>query len=234
MSAPVNPKKTGLHADALFMTIPTAGSHPDMLEGIVETCGLPRERIIIIRTKPNVDLPSGCIVVDDFEPPNIQRWWTRGIDESVARGATAVAVLNDDLRIEPDTLKRLHDELLATGATVATPSRPALQRRLHKRRLIPYEPVIWGCLWMVDATTDLRPDSRYVWWYGDNDLDIRARRDYAGIVSCEVDYEHYFPGVGTARASERVRQSGVGAETFHRDYSRLLTLSRWYRWIFRR
>ena len=109
----MNPKKTGLHANALFMTIPTAGSHPDMLEGIVETCGLLRERIVIIRTKPNVDVPSGCIVVDDFEPPNIQRWWKRGIDESAARGATAVAVLNDDLRIEPDTLEKLHDELLA-------------------------------------------------------------------------------------------------------------------------
>ncbi len=230
----MNPKKTGLHADALFMTIPTAGSHPDMLEGIVETCGLLRERIVIIRTKPGVDLPSGCIVVDDFEPPNIQRWWTRGIDESVARGASAVAVLNDDLRIEPDTLERLLDELLATGATVATPSRPGLKRGLHKRRLIPYEPVIWGCLWMVDATTDLRPDSRYVWWYGDNDLDIRARRDYAGIVSCEVDYEHHFPGVGTAQSPELLRQSDVDAETFYRDYPRLLTLSRWYRRIFRR
>ena len=218
----------------LFATIPTAGSHPELLEDIITSSNLPPERIVIIRTKPNVDLPSGCIVVDDFDPPNIQRWWKRGIDESVARGATAVAVLNDDLRIEPDTLKRLHDELLATGATVATPSRTGLQRRLHKRRLIPYEPVIWGCLWMVDATTDLRPDSRYVWWYGDNDLDIRARRDYAGIVSCEVDYEHYFPGVGTAQSSELVRQSDVDAETFHRDYSRLLTLSRWYRRIFRR
>ena len=118
------------------MTIPTAGSHPDMLEGIVETCGLLRERIVIIRTKPNVDLPSGCIVLDDFESPNIQRWWKRGIDESVARGATAVAVLNDDLRIEPDTLEKLHDELLATGATVATPSRPGLERGLHKLSLI--------------------------------------------------------------------------------------------------
>ena len=230
----MNPKKTGLHAHALFMTIPTAGSHPELLAGIITSSGLPPERIIIIRTKPHVDLPNGCIVIDDFDPPNIQRWWKRGINESVARGATAVAVLNDDLRIEPDTLEKLHDELLATEATVATPSRPGLERGLHKRRLIPYEPVIWGCLWMVDATTDLRPDSRYVWWYGDNDLDIRARRDYAGIVSCEVDYEHYFPGVGTAQSSELVRQSDDDAETFHRDYSRLLTFSRWYRRIFRR
>ena len=117
------------------MTIPTAGSHPDMLEGIVETCGLPRERIIIIRTKPDVDLPSGCIVVDDFEPPNIQRWWTRGIDESVARGASAVAVLNDDLRIEPDTLERLHDELLATPHAFVGLALNALLATLHALHL---------------------------------------------------------------------------------------------------
>lgn len=218
---------------SLFVTVPTAGSHPDLLEGIVNSCGVPRERIILIRTKPNVKLPTGCIVVDDFDAPNIQRWWKRGIDESVARGATAVAVLNDDLRIEPDTLHRLHSELVSTGATVATPSRPGLRLGVHKGPLVPYEPVIWGCLWMVDATTELRPDPRYVWWYGDNDLDIRARRDYAGIVSCDVVYEHHFPGVGTSKSPELIRQSDLDAATFQADYSRLLTLSRWYRRVFK-
>lgn len=219
---------------SLFVTVPTAGSHPDLLDGIINSCGVPRERIILIRTKPDAELPTGCIVIDDFETPNIQRWWKRGIDESVVRGATAVAVLNDDLRIESDTLHRLHGELVSTGATVATPSRPGLRLGVHKRPLIPYEPVIWGCLWMVDATTDLRPDPRYVWWYGDNDLDIRARRDYAGIVSCDVVYEHHFPGVGTSKSPELIRQSDLDAVTFHADYSRLLTLSRWYRRLFNR
>lgn len=219
---------------ALYLTIPTAGSHPRLLGDIVDTCGLPREHVLLIRTKPDVDLPSGCIVIDDFEEPNIQRWWKRGIDESAARGATAVAVLNDDLRIEKDTLQKLYSELVATGATVATPSRPGLRLGVHKRPLIPYEPVVWGCLWMVDATTDLRPDPHYVWWYGDNDLDIRARRDYAGIVSCDVVYEHHFPGVGTSKSPKLIRQSDLDAATFQADYSRLLTLSRWYRRLFKR
>ncbi|MDA9802752.1 hypothetical protein N9C30_00125 [bacterium] len=224
----------GEDAHSLFVTVPTAGSHPDLLEGIISATGLPHEHIIIIRTKPNVELPTGCIVIDDLDTPNIQRWWKRGIDESVARGATAVAVLNDDLRIEEDTLPKLHSELVTTGATVATPSRPGLRPGVHKKPLIPYEPVIWGCLWMVDATTDLRPDPRYVWWYGDNDLDIRARRDYAGIVSCDVVYEHHFPGVGTSKSPELIKQSDLDAATFQADYSQLLTLSRWYRRLFRR
>jgi len=218
----------------LYLTIPTAGSHPDMLQDIVESCGLPREHVVLLRTRPDVVLPTGCIVIDDFDPPNIQRWWKRGIDESVARGATAVAVLNDDLRIEKSTLPRLHSELITSGAAIATPSRPGLRLGVHKRPLIPYEPVIWGCLWVVDATTELRPDPRYVWWYGDNDLDIRARRDYSGIVSCDVVYEHHFPGVGTSKSPELVRQSELDAATFAADYSRILTLTRWYRRVFRR
>ena len=234
MTQRMSPRGTSSSQGGLYMTIPTAGSHVDLLQGILDTCGLPHERVLLIRTRPDVVLPSGCVVIDDFDTPNIQRWWKRGIDESVARGATAVAVLNDDLRIEADTLQRLHSELVTTGATVATPSRPGLRLGVHRRPLIPYEPVIWGCLWMVDATTNLRPDPRYVWWYGDNDLDIRARRDYSGIVSCDVVYEHHFPGVGTSKSPELIRQSGLDAATFQADYSRLLTLSRWHRRLFKR
>lgn len=223
----------GAHADTLFVTIPTAGSHPDLLSGMIDSAGLPEERFVIVRTERGIELPSGCIVIDDFDSPNIQRWWNRGIDECVLRGATAVAVLNDDLRLESDTLEKLHRELVLTGATVATPSRPGLRLGVHKRPLIPYEPVIWGCLWMVDATTSLRPDPRYVWWYGDNDIDIRARRDHAGVVSCDVAYEHHFPGVGTSKSPELIRQSEIDAATFQSDYSRLLTLSRWYRRFFK-
>lgn len=230
---PVSIMVTG-DGHSLFVTVPTAGSHPDLLERIISASGLPRERIIIIRTKADVELPIGCIVIDDFDTPNIQRWWKQGIDECVARGATAVAVLNDDLRIEADTLQVLYSELTSSGATVATPSRPGLRLGVHKRPLVPYEPVIWGCLWMVDATTDLRPDPRYVWWYGDNDLDIRARRDYSGVVSCDVMYQHHFPGVGTSKSPELIRQSDLDAATFQADYSRLLTLSRWYRRLFKR
>lgn len=216
------------HQD-LFLTIPTAGRHPLLLKAIAENSGLPPDRTIIIRTTADADVSVNGIVIDDFEVPNIQRWWKRGIDESVARGATAVAVLNDDLDIGPHTLSDLHRALVTTGSTIATPSRQGLKLGVHRRRLIPYDPVIWGCLWMLDARTDLRPDPRYVWWYGDNDIDIRARRDYNGIVSCDVQFVHHHPGEGTSQSQALTQQSQRDAQTFEHDYARMLTLSRWYR-----
>lgn len=211
---------------SLFMTIPTAGSHPEILEQLVADCGLPRSQVVLVVTRPGARVPEGCVILEDFDPPNIQRWWLRGIEESAQRGATCVAVVNDDIRVTPRTLHELHEALVRTGATVASPSRPPRRDGVHGGRLVPYSPRIWGCLWLVDVASGLRPDPRYVWWYGDSDLDIRARRDYNGIVTAPVDYEHFYPGEGTGRSAELTAQTELDARTFGADYARILTLSR--------
>ena len=210
----------------LFMTVPTAGSHPVILDALIGDCGIPRENIVIIATAPGVKVPEGCVVVEDYGPKNIQRWWRVGIEESKSRGASVVAVVNDDIRLTPNTLPQLREALDTTGATIASPSRPPRRDRVHRRPLVPYSPRIWGCLWLLDTSSGLLPDPRYVWWYGDCDLDIRARRDFGGVVTREVEYEHYFPGEGTAMSAELTAQTAKDAETFTQDHARLLTLSR--------
>ena len=132
-----------------------------MLEELARSSGVSRERIVVVATGPNVNAPAGTVVVEDLGPLNIQRWWNRGIDEAVARGATAVAVLNDDVRVGPNALRELHEALLLTGATVASPTRSGESAKLNRRRLVPYSPKIWGCLWVVDAKSGLRADERY-------------------------------------------------------------------------
>ncbi len=211
----------------LFLTIPTAHSHPELLQAIINESTVPREHIILVATKPNLSLPEGCVIIEDFGSPNIQRWWNTGIEEATHRGATAVAVLNDDLTINDQTLPILHLKLQETNATIATPTRADWgPGHYTNSNLFPYTPVIWGCLWMVDTTKDLRPDPQYVWWYGDSDLDIRARRDYAGIVSADVYYEHYFPGEGTGANQDLVEQTHRDGETFERNYAEFLKTSR--------
>jgi hypothetical protein len=77
----------------------------------------------------------------------------------------------------------------------------------------------------------LRPDERYIWWYGDNDLDIRARRRYGGVVLSDVEYEHMHPGEGTAKSLELQAQSDRDAQRFEHQYARLLRMSRFVmRW----
>jgi len=211
----------------LFMTVPTAAAHPELLSALVETCGLPRERIVIVATRAGVELPEGVVVLEDLEPPNIQRWWARGIAEAEARGASAVAVCNDDIRLGPGALEQLRSALVETGAAIASPSRTEHRDGLHRGHLIPYSPRLWGSLWVVDIASGLRPDPRYVWWYGDCDLDIRARRDHGGVVLCPVQYEHLHPGEGTAKSPTLVAQTEIDARVFQHDHARLLTLSRW-------
>lgn len=210
----------------LFMTIPTAGSRKQLLDDLIRDSGLPPEAIVIVATRPGVELPPGVVVLEDFGEPNIQRWWNIGIEEAHRRGATSVAVVNDDIRLSSETLPLLEEALQETGAAIASPSRPEFRDGLHRRPLVPYEPRLWGSLWVLRVDSGLRPDPRYVWWYGDNDLDIRARRDHGGVVLRTVEYEHLHPSEGTSVNPALVAQTDVDAQTFERQYARLLRLSR--------
>jgi hypothetical protein len=183
------------------------------------------EQIVIVETKPGVHLPDGVVKIECFGPPRIQRWWTLGIDEAERRGATAVAVLNDDIRLTAETLPALHQALRATGAAIASPSRDNFRDGLHRRPLIPYEPRLWGSIWVLDLKTKLRPNERYVWWYGDNDLDIRARRYHGGVVLVPVEYEHVHPSTATFKSPELLAIAELDGRTFHAEYARMLHFS---------
>ena len=210
----------------LFMTVPTAGTRPALLTNLIRECGLPLENIVIVATRPGVEVPTGVRLVEDLRAPNIQRWWNRGIDEAQNGGATAVAVVNDDITLSPQTLPSLHHELIRTRAAIASPMRQEFGVGLHKRPLIPYEPRLWGSLWMLRLESGLRPDEKYVWWYGDNDLDIRARKSFGGVVSVDVEYSHHHPGEGTAANPELQAQSDRDGQHFESQYARLLRVSR--------
>lgn len=211
----------------LFLTIPTRNDHPELLNTIIEKSSIPRERVILIATAPNLSLPTGCIVIEDLEAPNIQRWWLKGIKEATRRGASAVAVLNDDLRINEETLPTLYRSLLETDAAVATPTRPDWGAAHYgSENLHPYTPVIWGCLWVLNTSSSLRPDPQYVWWYGDSDLDIRARRDLGGIITKDVYFEHVFPGEGTSNSQKLIDQTNLDSVVFETNHRNFLLQSR--------
>ena len=209
----------------LFLVVPTANTRPQLLQDLARDSGVPPSRIILVTTKPDLEMPFG-VTVSDLGPPNIQRWWNRGIAEAERRGATLVAVANDDVRIHESTLPRMQRELGATGATIATPGRSEHRLGLHTRPLVPYSPRIWGSLWMLDLQSSLRPDPRYVWWYGDVDLDIRARRNFTGVVNVEVEWEHVLAGEGSKGNDYLEEQKTLDAQTFARDHWRLVQLSR--------
>ena len=207
----------------LFLTLPTRGDHPEVLERVVAESMLPRDRIVIVRTDASAEVPLGTVVVDDFGEVNIQRWWNLGIEEACQRGASVVAVVNDDIVVSADGLATLEAELHRHKATIATPGR---RLKLHRNR-IPLQPVLVGSLWLLDVSHGLRPDEAYRWWFGDDDLDIRARSRFAGIITVPLSFLHLHAGGSTEGSAKLQALVGLDQQHFKMShpigyYSRML------------
>ena len=82
----------------LWLVIPTATRRQYIPDIIIES-GIDRNHIVIVHTvndnEPYYDVNN----IYDTGEINIHRWWNKGIDFALGRGARYVAVLNDDVRI---------------------------------------------------------------------------------------------------------------------------------------
>ncbi len=210
----------------LFLTIPTRGDDPGALADLVRESGVAGDRIIIVRTDPRVTTPDNVRVIDDFADINIHRWWNAGIQYAQALGASSVAVLNDDVRIASGSLDQLHAALHETGATIATPGK---RLAIHKRSMHP-DRFLVGSIWVINPLHGLRPSEDFRWFYGDDDLDIRARVKFSGIVTVPTDFEHLRPGQ-TTDSSTRLQALVREDERlfFHRHPARFVYRKLWQR-----
>lgn len=198
----------------IFCVIPTRGDRNDQLEALVSNAAEAPERAIIIKTAPGIQTPADTLSIEDLGPRNIHRWWNRGIDLAHELGATSVAVLNDDVKISRHSLQEMSRLLHNTGATLATPgSEVALfrQKRPQIRRL-------HGFAWMLNPKHELRPDEDFHWYFGDDDLEIRARRRFMGLVTVPVEFEHLYPGHSTVSSPELMQQINRDEILFRRKY----------------
>lgn len=188
----------------VWLTVPTAGRVT--LEAAINSTGIPRERVVVVATtSAPVDM-DGCTVLHDLGDINIHRWWNAGLDACMSRGARYVAVINDDVLMDEHTLPSLVDALLEAGATLASPGGGGLVT--DPARLM----VINGACWLLDTASGLRPDEGYRWWYGDNDIDFRARRDHGGVVSVQCYFEHLFPNELTATTPDLLALTHLDAQ----------------------
>lgn len=166
-----------------WVVVPTAGR--STLEPAIDSTGIPRERVVVVVTAPNAVIPSWCRAVADFGDVNIQRWWNAGLDFVAEQGGRLACVINDDVLLEAGTIPALVEAMQRTGATLATPG--------HEDRLVAepsHDRVLDGACWLIDLSHGIRPDEGYRWWYGDNDLDWRARRDGGGVALVSTPYQH--------------------------------------------
>ena len=144
----------------LWLTIPT-GNRSQYLEDIINNSGIPRKRIVIVHTvesEPIDDVHN----LWDLDEVNIHRWWNKGINYAKERGAKYIAVLNDDLALEDNPLNTIANAMEETKAAIGFP--------------YPHTGHICGYCYILNIDTGLVPDESYRWWFGDNDLYLRAKK----------------------------------------------------------
>lgn len=159
-----------------WLVIPS-GTRRQYLQQILDTSGVPLGRTVLINTANNQ--PTTGVHNLWSDELNIHKWWNMGIDFATERGATHVAVLNDDVQLIGDPINKVVS--MMGPAAIGQPNINS----------------ICGYFFVLNAQYGLRADERFVWWYGDNDLYHRAAR--YGIAKVDITVRHLEPNVLTTQ-----------------------------------
>lgn len=216
----------------IAMVIPSNGRMGNALEQLLVNSGLPRGNVILVRTDQAWEPNTECLIVPEYGEINIHRWWNSGIEAAHRVRPSYIAVANDDILINRETLPCLADALKECGAMLATPG-----ARFHVYRRLPlWRSVLDGALWMMRADCPLAADEGYRWAFGDFDLDIRARFLGSGVVTVPVTFQHPTKSAATIGSATLMELATQDARLFKQNhpvlarffaaFNGLLTLSR--------
>lgn len=129
------------------------------------------------------------------ELPNISAMWNLGLQEaewgSYAE-AHDVAVLNDDAVVPPGWFDAVLGGM-RLGDAIAGCVDP--YERGELQRLVSTEPAditrrLSGFAFILEGSAGLRADEQFRWWWGDTDLDWRARHQGGVVLVPGVPVEH--------------------------------------------
>lgn len=155
-----------------FAVIPT-GNRPKDYQKVVDWCERHNTTVITIATSQEaLDYSKGYVIASTAM--NIQTWWNLGIDYATELGATTIAVLNDDA-IMPDNWYDLIEPRLVDHSG-ASGLRYGVQGKIS------------GYAFALNAQDGIRADERFVWWYGDDDIEMQCRnkRGFALVDGLDV------------------------------------------------
>lgn len=134
------------------------------------------------------------MVHDPGQPPNLSRLWNRGLNIAheaacfMCNGETPVydvAVFGDDVFVPGDWWDRVSSVMRETTAVMAAthsvaPIWQAMLKTQPDSDIMNRAP---GWAWMLRGEVGLRLDERFHWWFGDTDLDWRARQAGGMIIA---------------------------------------------------
>jgi hypothetical protein len=189
----------------IWLTIPT-GTRRQYLADIIKESQISPEKIVIVHTVESEPI-EGVNNIWDLEPVNIQRWWNRGIDVARTFGADYIAVLNDDLRLKNNPINKIAYEMNKLKAVLGYP--------------LPYTGHIPGYCWVLDVKSNIRADETFRWWYGDDDIRIRAALQ-GEIAYVPVEVEHIHPNHLTSTNEDLMKLTRADQTYFEEKWGTLL------------
>ena len=213
--------------------IPTRNRH-DLLTECVGSIVDQVDRVIIIDnlSDPPVDVDQwhgkvGAVRLP-LDPPNISTFWNTGIalaDASAHRiGATHwdIAVLNSDVVVPPCWVDSLSHAMRDTPAVLAYPDQHGGRQQLLHTKAAPIDlrQRITGFAYLLRGEAGLRLDETLAWWYGDDDLDWRAREQGGALLVPGLAVDHRCPNGSMYERPELGEQAGRDRETFAQKWGR--------------
>jgi GT2 family glycosyltransferase len=213
--------------------IPTRDRH-DLLGDCINSVADQVDRVIVIDnlSSPPIDPDPWHgkvgVVAIPLDPPNISTLWNVGLALADAQAHQHqadrwdIAVLNSDVTVPPGWIDGLSTAMRSGPAVLAYPDQHGARRQiLHTKA----EPVdlrtrITGYAYLLRGEAGLRLDEDLAWWYGDDDLDWRAREQGGALLVPGLAVEHRCPNVSTNERPELRQQAARDRETFRAKWGR--------------
>jgi hypothetical protein len=211
--------------------IPTRDRH-DLLADCIRSVIDQVDAVIVVDnlSQPPIDIEPWhgrvrCVWAP-LDPPNISTLWNIGItiaDTQATRAGAArwdVAVLNSDVVVPPGWIDALSSAMRATTAVLAYPDQHGgTQQILHtKAGPIDLRQRITGFAYMLRGEAGLRLDESMAWWFGDDDIDWRARERGGALLVPGLQVEHRCPNGSMYERPELHEQAGRDRETFKQKW----------------
>jgi GT2 family glycosyltransferase len=211
--------------------IPTR-NRPGDLADCVKAIGSQVDKVIVVDNRsdppvrPEDHGDNVWVLYCPDDPPNISRLWNAGLQvaASYTNGEPhSVAVLNDDCVVPAGWFEAVDCAMRGFGA-VAGSSDPHGQLG---ELLIHHQPgpvdLRWrlcGYAFVLAGEVGLRADESLAWFYGDDDLDWRARQAGGVVIVPGFPVEHRWPNAQTNARPELVAQTGRDRARFAAKWGR--------------
>ena len=189
----------------IWLTIPT-GTRRQYLADIIKESQISPEKIVIVHTVESEPI-EGVNNIWDLDPVNIHRWWNRGIDVARTFGADYIAVLNDDVVLKNNPINKIAYGMNKLKATLGYP--------------LPYAGHIPGYCWVLDIKSNIRADENFRWWYGDDDIRLKAK-EQGEVVYIPAEVEHLHPNHLTSTNEELMELTKADQTYFEEKWGTLL------------